>query len=106
MDIAAAVCFLASPLTDFMTGMTFRIDMYPDAQYPPESHASTWFLRSAATRSCLRLQSRGSERVPPHRRFHAGSIKKSAAEYSQGRWEGIPPSFVGKRAAALRKLIV
>jgi NAD(P)-dependent dehydrogenase (short-subunit alcohol dehydrogenase family) len=26
MDIAAAVCFLASPLTDFMTGTTFRID--------------------------------------------------------------------------------
>ncbi|WP_437942602.1 SDR family NAD(P)-dependent oxidoreductase [Sorangium sp. So ce341] len=25
-DIAAAVCFLASPLTDFMTGTTFRID--------------------------------------------------------------------------------
>jgi NAD(P)-dependent dehydrogenase (short-subunit alcohol dehydrogenase family) len=26
MDIAAAVCFLASPLSDFMTGTTFRID--------------------------------------------------------------------------------
>jgi len=26
MDIAAAVCFLASPLADFMTGTTFRID--------------------------------------------------------------------------------
>jgi 3-oxoacyl-[acyl-carrier protein] reductase len=26
MDIAAAVCFLASPLTDFVTGATFRID--------------------------------------------------------------------------------
>src|SRR4029077_9805147 len=26
MDIAAAVCFPASPLTDFMTGTTFRID--------------------------------------------------------------------------------
>ena len=26
MDIAAAVCFLASPLTDFVTGTTFRID--------------------------------------------------------------------------------
>ena len=25
-DIAAAVCFLASPLSDFMTGTTFRID--------------------------------------------------------------------------------
>ncbi|WAS90985.1 SDR family oxidoreductase [Nannocystis punicea] len=25
-DIAAAVCFLASPRTDFMTGATFRID--------------------------------------------------------------------------------
>jgi len=25
-DIAAVVCFLASPLTDFMTGTTFRID--------------------------------------------------------------------------------
>jgi 3-oxoacyl-[acyl-carrier protein] reductase len=25
-DIAAAVCFIASPLTDFMTGTTFRID--------------------------------------------------------------------------------
>ncbi|MGZ2506013.1 SDR family NAD(P)-dependent oxidoreductase [Rhizobium leguminosarum] len=25
-DIATAVCFLASPLTDFMTGTTFRID--------------------------------------------------------------------------------
>jgi 3-oxoacyl-[acyl-carrier protein] reductase len=26
LDIAAAVCFLASPLTDFMTSTTFRID--------------------------------------------------------------------------------
>ncbi len=26
MDIAAAVCFIASPLSDFMTGTTFRID--------------------------------------------------------------------------------
>jgi enoyl-ACP reductase-like protein len=26
IDIAAAACFLASPLTDFMTGTTFRID--------------------------------------------------------------------------------
>jgi 3-oxoacyl-[acyl-carrier protein] reductase len=26
MDIAVAVCFLASPLNDFMTGTTFRID--------------------------------------------------------------------------------
>ena len=26
LDIAAAVCFIASPLTDFMTGVTFRID--------------------------------------------------------------------------------
>jgi len=25
-DIAAAVCFIASPLSDFMTGTTFRID--------------------------------------------------------------------------------
>jgi NAD(P)-dependent dehydrogenase (short-subunit alcohol dehydrogenase family) len=25
-DIAAAVCYLASPLSDFMTGTTFRID--------------------------------------------------------------------------------
>ena len=25
-DIAAAVCFIASPLSDFMTGVTFRID--------------------------------------------------------------------------------
>jgi NAD(P)-dependent dehydrogenase (short-subunit alcohol dehydrogenase family) len=25
-DIAAAVCFSASPLSDFMTGTTFRID--------------------------------------------------------------------------------
>jgi len=26
MDVAAAVCFIASPLSDFMTGTTFRID--------------------------------------------------------------------------------
>lgn len=26
MDIAAAVCFIASPLSDFMTGTTFRVD--------------------------------------------------------------------------------
>jgi 3-oxoacyl-[acyl-carrier protein] reductase len=26
MDIAAAVCFIANPLSDFMTGTTFRID--------------------------------------------------------------------------------
>jgi 3-oxoacyl-[acyl-carrier protein] reductase len=25
-DIAAAVCFIASPFSDFMTGTTFRID--------------------------------------------------------------------------------
>jgi NAD(P)-dependent dehydrogenase (short-subunit alcohol dehydrogenase family) len=25
-DIPAAVCFIASPLSDFMTGTTFRID--------------------------------------------------------------------------------
>jgi 3-oxoacyl-[acyl-carrier protein] reductase len=25
-DIAAAVCYLASPLSDLMTGTTFRID--------------------------------------------------------------------------------
>jgi 3-oxoacyl-[acyl-carrier protein] reductase len=26
MDIAAAVCLIASPLSEFMTGTTFRID--------------------------------------------------------------------------------
>ena len=26
VDIAKAVCFIASPLSDFMTGTTFRID--------------------------------------------------------------------------------